>query len=132
MRLASAGGGRGGSGELFIWDVQSGECLKFWSEPSSVVNALAWNPTETRLLSGGSDGNLRWWNTQNAECAKVQKGHQGAIQSLSVSPDGMTLASCGDDNTIHIWDLESGEQLRTARCGVTGPTSVSISAGCRG
>jgi WD40 repeat protein len=95
--------------------VQSGERLHIWSESSAVVNALAWKPTEARLLSGGSDGNIRWWNTQNGECVKVQKGHQGAVQSLSVSPDSQRLASCGDDNTIQIWNLESGEHLRILR-----------------
>src|SRR5215831_10748100 len=39
-RLASGGGGRG-SGELFIWDAQSGELLHTLSELSEIVYALA-------------------------------------------------------------------------------------------
>jgi WD40 repeat protein len=110
--LASGGGGRGG-GELFVWDVQSGEQLYALDEPSEKVYALAWSPTRELLLSGGSDGMLRWWNLEHEECVRVREGHQGAVQSLKISSDGRRLASCGDDNIIHVWDLESGEQLRT-------------------
>ena len=114
-RLASGGGGRGVSGELVVWEVSSGEPLHAWSEPGTIVYALAWGPTGTLLLSGDSDGMLRWWDVQRGECLRVQKGHEGAVQSLSVSPDGKMLASCGDDNTIQVWDLQSGEQLRMLR-----------------
>ena len=113
-RLASGGGGRG-SGEIFIWDVQSREHLKVWSEPNVVINALAWSSNGALLISGDSDGRVGWWETQTGEYMRVLKGHQGAVQSLSVSPDGRRLASCGDDNTIQVWDLHSGEHLQTLR-----------------
>jgi len=89
--------------------------LQALSEPSAIVHALAWNPTEALLVSGGSDGMLRWWNVQSGECVRVRKGHQGAIQSLKISSDGRRLASCGDDSVITVWGLESGELLRTLR-----------------
>ncbi len=113
-RLASDGGSRGG-GEIVVWDVQSGERLKDWREPSAIVDALAWSPNGAVLLSGGSDGSIRWWNVQNGECRATREGHQGAVHSLRESPDGRRLASCGDDDTIQVWDLESGEHLRTLR-----------------
>ena len=112
-RLAS-GGGRG-SGEIFVWDVQSRERLYTWNEPSAMINALAWGPTGSVLVSGDSDGMLRWWDLQHGECIRMQKAHQGAVQSLKRSPDGQRLASCGDDDAIKVWDLESGEHLQTLR-----------------
>jgi len=113
VRLAS-GGGRG-SGELFIWEVQSGERLYTWNEPSAMINALAWGPTGSVLVSGGGDGMLRWWDLQHGECVRVRKAHQGPVQSLRVSPDGRRLASCGDDGAIMIWGLEKAEHRRTLR-----------------
>ena len=93
----------------------SGERLYALNEPSEVVYALAWSPTGTVLVSGGSDGTLRWWDLQHGECVRVRKAHQGAVQSLKRSPDGRLLASCGDDGAIRVWDLASGEHLRTLR-----------------
>ena len=120
-RLASGGGGRD-SGEIFVWEVQSGERLYSLNEPSAMINALAWGPTGAVLVSGGSDGRLRWWDVQSGECVRepclgdrYQEAHQGTVQSLKVSPDGSTLASCGEDGAIRLWDLESGEPLQTLR-----------------
>jgi WD40 repeat protein len=85
------------------------------SELSEIVYALAWSPTGTILVSGGSDGMLCWWDVERGECVHTRRAHQGTVQSLKVSPDGRSLASCGDDGAITIWDLASGEHLRTLR-----------------
>ncbi len=113
-QLASGGGGQG-NGELFVWDVHSGERLYALSELSGITYALAWDASGAVLVSGGGDGMLRWWDLQHGECVRVRKAHQGAVQSLKSSPDGQRLASCGDDGAINIWELESGERLRTLR-----------------
>jgi WD40 repeat protein len=113
-RLASGGGSRD-SGELFIWDIQSGKHVQTFAEHPGVVYTVTWSPTEDLLVSGGSDGILRWWDVQSEQCVKIQEAHQGAIRSLRISPDGSMLASCGDDGTITLWDLQSGKSLRTLR-----------------
>jgi len=113
-RLASGGGGSG-SGEISIWDIQSGKRLLRWNEPNAIVDALTWSPTGEVLISGSSDGNLRWWDIQHGKCLVLRQGHQGAVQSLRASPDGQRLASCGDDSIIQVWNLQSGEHLQTLR-----------------
>ena len=123
-RLASGCGsqGQGDSGELFVWEVHSGERHPAWEAGKSafeghpgVVSAVTWAPSGERLLSGDSDGRLRWWEVHSGACVQMRQAHQGTVQSLKVSPDGSMLASCGDDGTIGLWDLYSGESLRTLR-----------------
>jgi len=116
-RLASGGGGQGGggSGELLVWDVQSGECVQAFAGHPGVVYAIAWDPCGDLLVSGGSDGVLRWWDVQSGECMRMRAAHQGAIRSLRSSPDGSRLVSCGSDGAIIVWDLASGEHLQTLR-----------------
>jgi WD40 repeat protein len=110
-RLASGGGSRN-SGELFVWEVQSGQRVHALSGHPAVVTALSW-------AAGGevvvSDGRLRWWDVHSGACMREREAHQGAVQALKVSLDGSKLASCGDDGAIRVWDLHSGEQLRTLR-----------------
>jgi len=113
-RLASGSGSREG-GELFIWDVQSGERVRPFAEPPGIVSAVAWGASEDVLVSGGSNGNLRWWDMQSGGCVRVRQAHQGTVQALRRSPDGTKLASCGDDGAIMLWDLASGEYLQTLR-----------------
>jgi WD40 repeat protein len=121
-RRLVTGSGSSDSGEVFVWEVQSGECHPAWGAGNSalaghpgVVSALSWAPSGELVVSGGSDGMLRWWDMQSGECVRVQQAHQGTVQALKVSPDGSSLASCGDDGAITLWNLHSGEHLQTLR-----------------
>jgi WD40 repeat protein/transcriptional regulator with XRE-family HTH domain len=113
-QLAGGGGGQG-SGELFVWDLRSGERLYALSELSGITYALVWSLDGALLISGGSDGTLRWWDVLGGACVRVCKAHQGTVQSLRRSPDGTRLVSCGDDGAVMLWDLHSGEHLQTLR-----------------
>ncbi len=112
-RLASGGSGRGGGGEIFVWEVSSGQCL-------AGLERAGRDRVCAGLESGGAAQRRRRWKyalvgRAERECVTIRQGHQGAIQSMSVSPDGGLVASCGDDGAINIWDIESGEYLRTLR-----------------
>jgi WD40 repeat protein/transcriptional regulator with XRE-family HTH domain len=121
----SSSQGQASSGELFVWQVESGQRHSAWGAGNSAfsghtgsVSALTWAASGKVVVSGGSDGRLRWWDVQNAgglECMREREAHQGTVHALKVSPDGRTLASCGDDGAIMLWDLESGEHVRTLR-----------------
>ena len=113
-RLASVGSGREG-GELFVWEVHSGQRMHTLVGQPGLACAVAWSPGGEILVSGGDDGTLRWWDMQTGECVRVREAHRGTVQALKVSPDGSRLASCGDDGAIRLWDLESGEPLQTLR-----------------
>ncbi len=113
-RLASCGSSSD-TGELFVWDVRSGERLQTFAGHPGIVYAVVWSPAGDLLVSGGSDGILRWWDVQSGKCLGMRAAHQGTVLSLRKSPDGKLLASCGDDGAIHIWELKSGEHVRTLR-----------------
>jgi transcriptional regulator with XRE-family HTH domain len=113
-RLASGSSGEG-SGELFMWDVQSGVRLRAFAGHSGQVHGVVWSPDGDQLISGDTDGKLRWWDVETAECVRTLDAHEEAIRSLRVSPDGRWLASCGDDGAIKIWDLTRNAHVRTLR-----------------
>ena len=112
--LASGSGGCGG-GELFVWEVQSRECLQALVGQPALVSAVTWDQSGNLLISGGSDGRLCWWEVHSGMCLRMRQGHQGTIWSLKRSPDGRWLASGGNDGAIRIWELQSGELVQTLR-----------------
>ena len=112
--LASGGRERGG-GELFVWDMRSGERLQVLERAGArIVYALAWGPTGAVLVSGGSDGMLRWWDVQQREVRADAPGASGDSPVAQGESRWRLLASCGDDAT-QLWDIQSGEHLRTLR-----------------
>ena len=114
MRLASAGSGKG-NGEIFVWEVHSGERVLAIVEHPGAASAVAWSSSGKQLISGGDDGMLRWWDIRSGYCVRVQEGHQGMVQAIKMNPDGTRLASCGSDGAIILWDMYSGEQFQTLR-----------------
>src|SRR5262249_5073297 len=105
----------GGSGELFVWDVETGEHVRTFTGDPDVASALVWSPHGDWLVSGGSDGMLRWWDIQSGECVRMRDAHHSTIRSLKTRRDGRWLASCGDDGAIRLWDLQSSEHVQTLR-----------------
>jgi WD40 repeat protein/transcriptional regulator with XRE-family HTH domain len=114
LKIATAGGSKGNS-EVIIWNALTHEEVHSWSEPGSIIYAVAWGLDGSLLLTGGTDGTVRWWDPERNECLRIIQAHQGTVQSIKVSPDGTTLATSGDDNAIQLWDIESGKHLQTLR-----------------
>ena len=111
-----ASGSRGiEGGELFIWDVKSGERVHTLQGHPIIVYAVAWSSDTNVLISGDDTGTVRWWDIQREACIRIVQAHQGTIHSLRPSPDTTKLASCGNDGAIMLWDLETGEYLQTLR-----------------
>jgi WD40 repeat protein len=87
------------------------------------VNALAYSPDGTRLVSASRDGTVRVWDLGNGRELLAYRGHQGVrpksenvnpmvVPAVAFSPDGKAVASSGTEE-IHIWDVETGKRLHT-------------------
>ncbi len=114
-QLVSGGGGRGKGGELLLWDVDSGKCLRAFPDLPTLVVTVAWSPHGETLVSGSTDGTIRWWEAESGTCLYVRQSHQRTVLAVRISPNGSTLASCGADGVIQLWDLHSGEHVCTLR-----------------
>jgi WD40 repeat protein len=94
---------------------------EFQEEPISVESAYgpakeqlqAWyNPTGTRIVSGGFSTNLYVWDASSREVLLTLPTPQDAT-SCAFSRDGKILASGTAGGVICLWDAESGEPLGT-------------------
>ncbi len=103
------------TGDLYVWDVQSGERLvKEGLEPFS-PHDLAWSPDGSRIVIGGyvysddvpeqnllilgADGQLR----------TTLDGQDGMIRGVAWSRDGTRIAAVGTE--LRIWDVQRGVSL---------------------
>ena len=105
------------TGDLYVWDVQSGERLvKEGLNPFS-PHDMAWSPDGRRIIIGGyvypddvpeqnllilgADGQLRM----------TLDGQDGMIRGVAWSHDGTRIAATGTE--LRIWDVQRGVSLVT-------------------
>lgn len=76
------------------------------------INALAFVPDGSYLISGGADGKISFIKTSNWKVDKVfERAHKGAsVNYISVHPSGKLALSIGADLTLRTWNLINGRQ----------------------
>ena len=98
-------------------------------DSNSPVQAVAYSPDGTRIVSGSRDQTLRLWDARSGQpLGDPMKGHERAVTSVAFSPDGTRLVSGGEDETLRRWDARSGQPLGEPMKGHEGwVTSVAYS-----
>ena len=82
------------------------------------VQALAFNPDETTLVTTASNGSVTLWNVQTGRRVRSLAVHSlGEMGSVAFSRDGRKLLCCSSQNAT-LWDVASGTRLRAS----TSPT----------
>ena len=114
-------------GEIKIWDVNTGECLKTLEGHSLFVNSVAYSPDGTKIISGSGDRTVKIWDANTGECLKTFEGHLDRVNSVVYSPDGTKIISGSWDETIKIWDANTGQCFKTMKGDSRGAYSVAYS-----
>lgn len=70
------------------------------------VQAVAFSPDESVLVSVGTDLTLKFWNTDTGALLRTLAGPETKIHCLCFSPDGRWLITGGADGIIRIWGLQ--------------------------
>jgi WD40 repeat protein len=103
--LAATGYGGEEEGHLFVWDVDSGECLPSSGMLSDGAWALALSPDGERVAVGLSDGPILVREVRTGRETATLVGHSFSSSALAFSADGRRLASGASDGTVRTWDL---------------------------
>ena len=133
---------------VYVWDVESGECLRQLEAGAGAVTAVALTPDGRRAVVGGEDGALRIWDLDGGRCLRTVAVHERAVTALAISADGSrAIVGCPPPPRepgrrrapssegrpeLLVWDLEAGKLLRrleaSASADVNTESSVAITA----
>ncbi|XP_017473558.1 PREDICTED: p21-activated protein kinase-interacting protein 1-like isoform X3 [Rhagoletis zephyria] len=94
---------------IFLYDMRSRKQTNIILSHEGTINALAFTPDSSHLISGGGDGRmiatrLNTWATEGN-----WKAHKGsAVSQISCHPSGKLALSLGADRVLCTWNLVKG------------------------
>jgi WD40 repeat protein/tRNA A-37 threonylcarbamoyl transferase component Bud32 len=107
--LAAAAGRR-----VEVWDLATGEHCFPPLEHEADVSAIAFSPTEPRLVSTSKDQAIQVWDAVSGQRLLTLRSHSGRVFSAQFSSDGQRLVTASQDQTVRIWDARLPAQRLAA------------------
>ena len=109
------------SGDVDLRDTTTGESVRRWQGHDPDVNAVAYGPDGTTLLTTGDDGAARLWDPATGEQLQAVTGEpDSSVWGPSVSPDGRLFAATWPDlGVIRVAEVATGRVVQEV-------TSVSM------
>ncbi|HZU14663.1 MAG TPA: WD40 repeat domain-containing protein, partial [Chloroflexota bacterium] len=103
-----------GSGAVALWHWQSGTFTTLRGQ-TSFINAVAFSPDGTRVLTGSGDGTARIWDTGDGHLITLVRPDGSPIWSAAFSHDSNYIALGNEDDMASVWDARTGEQIAMLR-----------------
>ena len=78
-----------------------------------LVNAVAFSPDGSRLVTGDFNGSVRLWDPRTGRELGSISGNLGDVIDFAVVLDGTRIATSSSDGTVRLWDSGNLEPLVT-------------------
>lgn len=112
--LATGSGEPSRSGQLKIWDAQTGKLVREISKAhKDSVLSLDFSSDGKLLASGAADRAVRIWNVTDGSLVRSLEAHSNHVLAVSFRYDMRRLASASADNSVKVWDLKTADVLKT-------------------
>lgn len=95
----------GSHGEIFVWNVASGDLITQIKGDIGTINSLDFSPDGTILVSGSDNSEIRFWDPISGTAFGSLKGHTSPVFSTVFSPNGDFIVSGANEGTIRIWGI---------------------------
>ena len=111
--LATGGGESSRSGDVHLWETESGKLLQSWKDKhNDTVLALDFSPDGLWLASGGADRLARITEVTTGKQRYLLEAHTHHVMGVAFRADGRMLATAGADGIVNTWDMSSGERAK--------------------
>ncbi|HEX8199938.1 MAG TPA: AAA-like domain-containing protein, partial [Isosphaeraceae bacterium] len=85
--------------------------LRAMVEHRDGVNAVAFSPDGTRVLTGCEDSTAQLWDVATGQPLGKPQTHKSPVTVVAFSPDGMLMLTGSEDSTARLWDTATGQPL---------------------
>ena len=117
----SKGGWTCVTGEVRLWDANTGKRLRTLKRHAGSVLSIAFAPDGQTLAAGGCvagghktfqgaewrciGGEVRVWQVSDGALLHHLEGHRASVEGVAFAPGGETLASSDSGGVVKLWDL---------------------------
>jgi WD40 repeat protein len=106
-RLAAGGD----QGEIYVWDVATGEQAFQFDSGSTVVRQIVFSP-DGSWLAASSDGNtIHLLDAETGELRQRVHQNYGKVVDIALNPAGTLLAAGNTDGSVQLWDTATAERI---------------------
>ncbi|REJ93319.1 MAG: hypothetical protein DWQ35_10520 [Planctomycetota bacterium] len=114
--LATGSGEPARSGELKLWDVETGELVRhIEGAHSDSVLDLSFNHDGSLLASCGADQNMRVFEVESGRRVHSFEYHTSHVLGVSWRADARVLATCGADGVVRVWNFKTGNEHKVLK-----------------
>jgi WD40 repeat protein len=96
-------------GVVQVWNASSWQPIIRYTGDASAINALAWSPDSTRIISAGNT--VIVWNALTDKTLFTFPGNANGVYNVAWSPDGTEIATAL--NHVQIWSATTGKAIYT-------------------
>jgi WD40 repeat protein len=100
-----------GSSARLITDYRSSAQIQL-PEQDSKLQAVAFSPDATRVVTAGTDRRARVWDARSGQELLTLIGHHQPVRNATYSPDGNLIATSELNRVAKLWNAHSGVFLR--------------------
>jgi hypothetical protein len=94
-----------------LWDVKDGKALATLQDHADDVQAVAFSPDGTRVVTGSADTTVRLWDAKAGKLLATLQGHTSTVCAVAFSPDGTRVVTGSLDKTARLWNANDGQPL---------------------
>ncbi|KAJ1483401.1 WD40-repeat-containing domain protein [Baffinella frigidus] len=112
-------------GQLKIWDISSGVCLRTLCENDKRLSCVSYSKDGSRLITGDWAYTTRVWDIGSSSVVVNLNGHAGKITAARYRPDGMFLLTSSEDKSMRAWDMRKGASVLDCRWSADGQKVIA-------
>lgn len=112
--LATGSGEPSRSGQIKLWNLESGELIRELESPhSDTVFSIDFSRDGQLLASSAADRFMKVFQVADGKFVRSFEGHTHHVLGVAWSADGRSLVTSGADKVVKVWNALTGDQSRT-------------------